>query len=101
MHLCPIISSIFSLEETEQSTQTAWGPLSFATAISTARTGSLRHPLQIIVSVAHLYGVALYYLTCFVEEKLNGVTYSRPELQYFGGYFIGFNAPWIIIPAGE
>lgn len=78
-----------------------WGPLSFATAISIARTGCLRHVLQIIVSVAHLYGVALYYATCFVDERFNGVVYSRPEFQYFGLYFIGFNAPWVVVPAGE
>lgn len=66
-----------------------------------ARIGSLRHPLQIIVSVAHLYGVALYYLTCFAEEKFNGVSYSRPETQYFWLYYVGFNAPWVVVPAGE
>lgn len=82
------------------SKQTVWGPLSFATAISTARTGSLRHPLQIIVSVAHLYGVALYYSTCFAEEYYNGISYSRPEFQYFWVYYVGFNAPWVVVPIG-
>ncbi|KAJ4392127.1 hypothetical protein N0V93_005749 [Gnomoniopsis smithogilvyi] len=83
----------------EAITVAVWGPLSFATAISIARTASLRHPLQIIVSVAHLYGVALYYLTCFAEEKFNGVAYSRPEFQYFWIYYFGFNALWVVVPA--
>ncbi|CAN8096462.1 unnamed protein product [Discula destructiva] len=82
----------------EAITVAVWGPLSFATALSIARTGSLRHVLQIIVSVAHLYGVALYYLTCFFQEKLNGVMYSRPEFQYFWVYFLGFNSPWVVVP---
>ncbi|PSR83642.1 Emopamil binding protein-domain-containing protein [Coniella lustricola] len=80
--------------------QTVWGPLSFATALSVARTGPWRHPLQIIVSVAHLYGVALYYSTCYAQEQLNGVAYSRPEFQYYWVYYVGFNAPWVIVPAG-
>ncbi|KAF3770513.1 Emopamil-binding protein [Cryphonectria parasitica EP155] len=83
----------------EAITIAVWGPLSFATAVSITRTGSLRYPLQIIVSVAHLYGVALYYSTCYVEEKTNGVMYSRPEFQYFWVYFVGFNAPWVLVPA--
>lgn len=81
--------------------QVVWGPLSFATAVSIARRGTLRHPLQIIVSVAHLYGVALYFSTSFIEERFRGVAYSRPEAQYFWVYYVGFNAPWVIIPAGE
>lgn len=98
---CAYPNPILLGQDPKQSTQTVWGPLSFATAISIARTGSLRHPLQIIVSVGHLYGVALYYATCFVEEKLNGITYSRPEAQYYWGYFLGCNMPWVIAPASE
>lgn len=71
------------------------------TAVFIARTGSLRHPLQIIVSTVHLYGVALYYMTCLAQDKFNGVAYSRPEAQYFWVYYVGFNAPWVVVPAGE
>lgn len=81
--------------------QVVWGPLSFATALSTARRGTLRHPLQIIVSVGHLYGVALYYGTCYAKESFEGVVYSRPEFQYFWVYYVGFNAPWVLVPACE
>jgi len=81
--------------------QLLWGPLSFATAICIARGSSLRYPLQIIVSLAHLYGVALYYSTCYAEHLYRGVSYSRPEILYFWGYYAGFNAPWVVVPASE
>lgn len=81
--------------------QIFWGPLSFATALSYARTGRLRHPLSIIVSVAHLYGVALYYSTCYAEEAYKGIVYSRPEWLYFWIYYVGFNAPWVFVPIGK
>ncbi|ROW12487.1 hypothetical protein VMCG_00719 [Cytospora schulzeri] len=77
-----------------------WGPLCFATAISIVRGSSLRHPLQIIVCVAHLYGVGLYYSTCYINEKYRGLVYSRPEPLYYWVYYVGFNAPWVLIPAG-
>ncbi|KAK7733889.1 hypothetical protein SLS53_008039 [Cytospora paraplurivora] len=53
-----------------------------------------------IVSVAHLYGVALYYSTCYVNEKYRGLVYGRPEFLYYWIYYVGFNAPWVIVPAG-
>lgn len=81
--------------------QTVWGPLCFATTVSISRGGGLRYPLQIIVSMAHLYGVALYYSTCYVNEKYRGLVYSRPEFLYFWVYYVGFNAPWVIVPAGK
>lgn len=81
--------------------QILWGPLSFATAVSYAHTGRLRHPLSIIVSTAHLYGVALYYSTCYAEELYKGIVYSRPEFLYFWVYYVGFNAPWVIVPTGK
>lgn len=81
--------------------QIVWGPLCFATAVSICRGGSLRYPLQIIVSLAHLYGVALYYSTCYVNEKYKGLVYSRPEFLYFWVYYVGFNAPWVFVPAGK
>lgn len=83
----------------ETITVIVWGPLCFATAVSICRGGSLRYPLQIIVSLAHLYGVALYYSTCYVNEKYKGLVYSRPEFLYFWVYYVGFNAPWVFVPA--
>ena len=86
---------------TEDIPQLVWGPLSLATAVSIARGSNLRYPFQVIVSVAHLYGVALYYSTCYIDHLYRGVSYSRPEALYFWGYYVGFNAPWVIVPAGE
>ncbi len=79
--------------------QVAWGPLSFAAAVSIAKDSSLRYPLQLLVSLAHLYGVTLYYATCYAEHLYRNVSYSRPEVLYFGVYFIGMNAPWVVVPA--
>lgn len=88
----------------EAITAVLWGPLCFATALSYARQGSsrrLRHPLALVTSVAHLYGVALYYATCYVEEAYRGTVYSRPEFLYFWVYYVGFNAPWVLVPIGK
>lgn len=51
--------------------------------------------------VAHLYGVALYYLTNWMEGHMYGVAYSRPEFLYYWVYYIGFNMPWAIVPVGK
>ncbi|KAK3942988.1 putative 3-beta-hydroxysteroid-Delta(8),Delta(7)-isomerase [Diplogelasinospora grovesii] len=84
-----------------------WGPLCVWTAVSIVRThGSkgfrgydTRHLLQAVVCVGHLYGVALYYGTCHFEETMRGTSYSRPEWIYYWVYYVGFNAPWVIVPA--
>ncbi len=60
---------------------------------------SLRYPLQIVVCCAHLYGVALYYGTCYADYVYRGVSYSRPEPLYFWGYYVGMNSPWAVVPA--
>ncbi|KAK8019868.1 hypothetical protein PG990_005006 [Apiospora arundinis] len=75
-----------------------WGPLSFACAASIVANSYLRHPLQIIVCMAHLYGVALYYSTSLVETHFTGLAHSRPEFLYFWVYYVGFNLPWAIVP---
>lgn len=46
----------------------------------------------------HLFSVALYYGMCFVSESVNGYGYSRPEFLYYWVYFVGFNAPWVVVP---
>jgi cholestenol delta-isomerase len=51
--------------------------------------------------VGHLYGVALYYGTCGFAEHMRGLSYSRPEAVYYWGYFVGMNAPWVVVPCGE
>ncbi|KAK4231536.1 cholestenol delta-isomerase [Podospora fimiseda] len=77
-----------------------WGPLSLLTAyfIASNKQQGTRHILQIIVSVGHLYGVALYYGTGWFSERYEGKVYSRPEIMYFWVYYAGLNAPWGIVP---
>ncbi|KAK1751714.1 Emopamil-binding protein [Echria macrotheca] len=79
-----------------------WGPLSFLTAFIIAsgskKTRKIREILQIIVSVGHLYGVALYFGTCYFAEQHTGVSYSRPEWLYYWVYYVGLNILWAIVP---
>lgn len=49
--------------------------------------------------IAHLYGVALYYLTNYNEGRLNGLVFSRPEVLYYWVYYAGMNLPWAVVPA--
>jgi cholestenol delta-isomerase len=59
----------------------------------------LRYPFQLIVSLGQLYGDVLYYATSMFDLYMTDISYSRPESFYFWFYFVGMNAPWIIIPA--
>nr|RBQ97181.1 hypothetical protein FVER53263_07040 [Fusarium verticillioides] len=79
----------------------AWGPLSFLAVVGILRDWHSRHVVQVIVCTAHVYGVALYYLTNWNESRVHGVAYSRPETVYFWIYYVGFNLPWAIVPLGE
>ncbi|KLO88371.1 putative emopamil-binding protein (phenylalkylamine Ca2+ antagonist binding protein) [Fusarium fujikuroi] len=76
----------------------AWGPLSFLAVVGILRDWHSRHVVQVIVCTAHVYGVALYYLTNWNESRVHGVAYSRPETVYFWIYYVGFNLPWAIVP---
>ncbi|RGP69945.1 putative emopamil-binding phenylalkylamine ca2+ antagonist binding [Fusarium longipes] len=78
--------------------QLAWGPLSLLTVFGILRDWHSRHVVQIIVCTAHVYGVALYYLTNWNESRVHGVAYSRPETLYFWVYYVGFNLPWAVVP---
>ncbi|KAK7970256.1 ebp domain-containing protein [Apiospora saccharicola] len=83
----------------ENITVFVWGPLSFACAASIVMNSHLRHPLQIIMCMAHLYGVAMYYSTSLVETHFTCLAHSRPEFLYFWVYYVGFNLPWAVVPA--
>ncbi|KAK1773398.1 Emopamil binding protein-domain-containing protein [Copromyces sp. CBS 386.78] len=84
----------------EALTVLTWGPLSFLAAFAIIKGNtSMRHITQTIVSIGHLYGVALYFGTCFFQEKFRGISYSRPETLYYWVYYAGMNAPWVIVPA--
>jgi hypothetical protein len=80
--------------------QFAWGPLAILCVISILSQSHYRHFYQIVVCVAHLYGVALYYATNWADSQFSGVSYSRPEFLYFWVYYAGFNLPWAIVPLG-
>ncbi|KAG0123499.1 Emopamil-binding protein [Tuber indicum] len=79
----------------ERITVFLWGPLCLLAAAATAKNRCNRHALQMLGSFAHIYGFLLYFVTSWEE----GYRHSRPEPYYFWFYFVGFNAPWIIIPA--
>ena len=81
--------------------QLAWGPLCWLTLAAIISGSRSRHACQAVVCTAHLYGVALYYLTNWAEHRFHGVSYSRPEFLYFWVYYVGFNLPWAVVPAGE
>jgi hypothetical protein len=86
----------------ETLTVLVWGPLCLLCALTTVTTtDSHRHPLRILMCMAHLHSVALYYATSLVETSLTGQWHSRPEFQYFWIYYAGFNIPWAIVPACE
>ncbi|KAL5614813.1 hypothetical protein BROUX41_004902 [Berkeleyomyces rouxiae] len=83
----------------ETVTVLVWGPLSIAAAAAVVQRSPLRALLSTLVSVGHLYGVVLYFATCFAEQALTGRAHSRPEFLYFWVYFAGCNIPWAIVPS--
>ncbi|KAI1417765.1 EBP-domain-containing protein [Hypoxylon sp. FL1857] len=93
------LTSDFFMLSIESITVFVWGPLCFANAVSIVRGSPARHVLRIVVCIAHLYGVALYYSTTLYETYFTGRSHSRPEFPYFWVYLIGFNLPWVIIPS--
>lgn len=83
------------------SVQLLWGPLCFGVAYSILVNNSLRHPLQIIVCMAHLYGDALYYATSIFDDYVHQRPYCRPEPFYFWIYYFLMNFIWIVIPSSR
>jgi len=82
----------------ETVTAACWGPLSFLMVYYIVVSHPLRHPLQIIISLGQLYGDVLYFATSMFDHYHKGVTYSRPEMFYFWGYYFFMNFIWIVIP---
>ncbi|KAF3064080.1 3-beta-hydroxysteroid-Delta(8),Delta(7)-isomerase [Daldinia childiae] len=93
------LTSDFFILSIESLTMFILGPLCFANAVAIVRGSPTRHALRIVACIAHLYGVALYYVTSLSEIYFTGRSHSRPEALYFWVYFVGFNLPWAIIPA--
>ncbi|ODA82594.1 hypothetical protein RJ55_01101 [Drechmeria coniospora] len=76
-----------------------WGPLCLLTSAAILGDSPFRHVSQAVVCTAHLYGVALYYATSWTDYRFHGTEHSRPEFLYYWVYYIGFNLPWVIVPA--
>ncbi|PCG97385.1 Emopamil-binding [Penicillium occitanis (nom. inval.)] len=76
-----------------------WGPLCLYMAYLTTFNHSLKHPLRIIICMAHLYGDTLYYATSLYDHYVNGISHSRPEVLYFWVYYFLMNFVWIVVPA--
>lgn len=86
---------------TEGITMITWGPLSYLTAIGIANSSSWRHPLQLVVSLGHVYGTTLYLTSSFVELYWLNISYSRPEPYYLWFYFFSMNATWLVVPGSK
>lgn len=78
-----------------------WGPLSYTAAMCILRSNPWRHPVQAIVSLAHIYGDALYISTSLLEMFGREISYSRPEALYFWFYFLFLNGIWLVLPSGK
>jgi cholestenol Delta-isomerase len=72
-----------------------WGPLCPLVTYGIFTAKPWRFTLILIVSLGQIYGDVLYYATCYLE----GFVHSRPEFEYFWGFFVGLNSLWIVIPA--
>ncbi|KAB5558434.1 Emopamil binding protein-domain-containing protein [Coniochaeta sp. 2T2.1] len=83
----------------ESLTVLLWAPLCLAIVVCIIKRSPMRHPLQTIMCVGHLFGVALYYGTCFFEHQHKGISHSRPEFLYYWVYYLGLNAAWFVVPA--
>ncbi|KAJ5578678.1 uncharacterized protein N7459_007642 [Penicillium hispanicum] len=82
----------------ETMTVLLWGPLCFVVAYLTATRHALRHPIQLIVCMSHLYGDTLYYATSLFDHYRNDRPYCRPEPYYFWLYYFFMNFIWIVVP---
>ncbi|KAL4895669.1 EBP domain protein [Aspergillus ambiguus] len=82
----------------ETMTVLLWGPLCFLVAYAIFTQSSLRHPLQLVVCMSHLYGDTLYYATSLFDHYVHGRPYSRPEPYYFWVYYFLMNFIWIVVP---
>ncbi|KAJ3009967.1 hypothetical protein HKX48_007648 [Thoreauomyces humboldtii] len=80
----------------ESVTAFVWGPLSFLTAYLIFTDSPASPIFEFLVSTGQLYGDVLYYATTLFE----GSPHCSPTTFHFWFYFVGMNAPWIVIPSG-
>ncbi|KAJ2492403.1 hypothetical protein IWW37_001450 [Coemansia sp. RSA 2050] len=70
------------------------GSFAVVTAYGILADSPIRHPAQLMTSLAQLYGDVLYMATNYMDS----FRYTNPHPMYFYGYFVLMNLPWIIIP---
>ncbi|XP_050224939.1 probable 3-beta-hydroxysteroid-Delta(8),Delta(7)-isomerase [Mercurialis annua] len=70
------------------------GPASLLAVYAIAAGKSYRYILQFAVSLAQLYGTAIYFLTPY----LDGISYTSSPFYHYA-YYIGANASWVVIPS--
>ncbi|CAJ1971885.1 unnamed protein product [Sphenostylis stenocarpa] len=70
------------------------GPASILAVYSIAAGKSYSYILQFAISLGQLYGIAVYFITAFLE----GDDFSASSFYYYA-YYIGANASWIILPS--
>ncbi|KAI3647420.1 hypothetical protein MP228_007641 [Amoeboaphelidium protococcarum] len=70
------------------------GPASLFLVYSYMYQTPARYLLQLLVSVGQLYGCVVYY----VSSWYHNFPEVNPHPQYFWGYFVLCNLPWIIVP---
>ncbi|KAI9289010.1 Emopamil-binding protein [Umbelopsis sp. AD052] len=76
-------------------TVTIIGPLCVLAMVALYRNSPSRHLYQLIISVFHIFSCSLYYIL----DSFKGFSSCDPHPIYFWVYFVGFNSPWIIVPA--
>ncbi|KAF8541250.1 EBP domain-containing protein [Trichophaea hybrida] len=81
----------------ESVTAFLWGPLSFYIVWMIFTRHPSRHVCIALVSLGQMYGNVLYYGTAIME----GLETCRWEKMYLWVYFVGLNAVWLVVPAGE
>lgn len=76
---------------------TAWleGPACFLIILTYLKRSPSRYILQLLVSTGQLYGTIIFFMTEF-RDGLAHCKYGDP--LYFWFYFIGMNAPWVVVP---
>ncbi|PIA35042.1 hypothetical protein AQUCO_03600002v1 [Aquilegia coerulea] len=69
------------------------GPASLLTVYAIAKKTSYRYILQIAISLGHLYGTAVYFITSYLEgDNFAASTY------YYYAYYVFANSFWVWIP---
>ncbi|KAJ2775919.1 hypothetical protein IWQ57_000076 [Coemansia nantahalensis] len=71
------------------------GSMAAVAAYGILADSPVRHPAQLVTSLAQLYGNVLYMGINFME----GFRHTNPHPFYFYGYFVLMNAVWIVVPA--